>query len=152
MPKDTNKRQNTKKQEVKKDTKKQDSKNKKHFMKDFKAELKRVIWPTPKQLLNNTVAVITVVLITAAIVFVLDFVFESMNTYGIDKLKEVVDTTSENTTDINTTDYIELNATEETNTTADGNETTDENTVADESTNEVANETQDEATDGNSAE
>ena len=152
MPKDTNKKQNTKKQEVKKDTKKQDSKNKKHFMKDFKAELKRVIWPTPKQLLNNTVAVITVVLITAAIVFVLDFVFESMNTYGIDKLKEVVDTTSENTTDTNTTDYIELNATEETNTTADGNETTDENTVADESTNEVANETQDEATDGNSAE
>ena len=148
MPKETNKKQEVKKQ----DGKKQDSKNKRHFMKDFKAELKRVIWPTPKQLLNNTVAVITVVLITAAIVFVLDFVFESMNTYGIDKLKEVVDTTSENTTDTNTTDYIELNATEETNTTADGNETTDENTVADESTNEVANETQDEATDGNSAE
>ena len=142
MPKEVNKKQDNKKQ----------NKDKKHFMKDFKAELKRVIWPTPKQLLNNTVAVITVVLITAAIVFVLDFVFESMNTYGIDKLKEVVDTTSENTTDINTTDYIELNATEETNTTADGNETTDENTVADESTNEVANETQDEATDGNSAE
>ena len=147
MPKET-KKQDSKKQA----SKKQDTKNKKHFMKDFKAELKRVIWPTPKQLLNNTVAVITVVLITAAIVFVLDFVFESMNTYGIDKLKEVVDTTSENTTDTNTTDYIELNATEETNTTADGNETTDENTVADESTNEVANETQDEATDGNSAE
>ena len=40
MPKEANKKQ---------------SKDKKHFMKDFKAELKRVIWPTPKQLLNNTV-------------------------------------------------------------------------------------------------
>ena len=41
-----------------------DIKNKKHFFKDFKAELKKVIWPTPKQIVNNTVAVITTVLIT----------------------------------------------------------------------------------------
>ena len=132
MPKET-KKQDSKKQA----SKKQDTKNKKHFMKDFKAELKRVIWPTPKQLLNNTVAVITVVLITAAIVFVLDFVFESMNTYGIDKLKEVVDTTSENITDTNTANYIELNATDGTNTTADENATTNE------ATNETANEVAD---------
>ena len=79
MPKEANKKQDNKKQ------------NKKSFGKDFKAELKRVIWPTPKQLFNNTVAVITVVLITAAIVFVLDFAFESMNKYGIEKLKEMVD-------------------------------------------------------------
>mgnify|MGYP005770110491 CR=1 FL=1 len=103
MPKETNKKQEVKKQ----DSKKQDSKNKRHFMKDFKAELKRVIWPTPKQLLNNTVAVITVVLITAAIVFVLDFVFESMNKYGIVKLKEIVDTT--NTIDGNSVDNIDTN-------------------------------------------
>lgn len=132
MPKET-KKQDSKKQA----SKKQDTKNKKHFMKDFKAELKRVIWPTPKQLLNNTVAVITVVLITAAIVFVLDFVFESMNTYGIDKLKEIVDASSENTTDTNTANYIELNATDGTNTTADENATTNE------ATNETANEVAD---------
>ncbi len=30
---------------------KENFKNKKHFLKDFKAELKKVIWPTPKQLL-----------------------------------------------------------------------------------------------------
>lgn len=100
MPKETNKKQDNKKT----------SKDKKHFMKDFKAELKRVIWPTPKQLLNNTVAVITVVLITAAIVFVLDFVFESMNTYGIDKLKQIVDTT--NTEDTNLIDITSVNNTE----------------------------------------
>ena len=63
-------------------------------MKDFKAELKRGILPTPKQLFNNTVAVITIVLITAIIVFVLDFAFEKMNEYGIEKLKKVVETTN----------------------------------------------------------
>lgn len=66
-------------------------KEKKHFFRDFKAELKRVIWPTPKQLINNTIAVITIVLITAAVVFALDFVFENMNKYGINKIKETVE-------------------------------------------------------------
>lgn len=62
-------------------------KNKKHFFKDFKAELKKVIWPTPKQVVNNTVAVITIVLITAIIVFILDLVFDIINDRGINKLK-----------------------------------------------------------------
>ena len=70
-------------------------KEKKHFFKDFKAELKKVIWPTPKQLVNNTIAVVTIVLITAVIVFVLDLAFEKMNTYGINKLKEMVDSKNE---------------------------------------------------------
>ena len=77
-----------------------DNKNKKSFFKGLKAELKRVIWPTPKQLVNNTIAVITIVLITAIIVFILDFAFESLNKYGVDKIKESVQTmqstTSEN--------------------------------------------------------
>ena len=84
MPKETNKKQ----------VKEKSNKDKTHFMKDFKAELKRVIWPTPKQLLNSTVAVITIVWITAIIVFVLDFAFEKMNEYGIEKLKKVVETTN----------------------------------------------------------
>ena len=131
MPKDA-KKLDSKKQA----SKKQDSKNKKHFMKDFKAELKRVIWPTPKQLVNNTVAVITVVLITAVIVFVLDFVFESMNTYGIDKLKEVVDT-SDNSL-INGLNAIDLDsAIDETNELATDTNTT--NATTNQTTNEVAN-------------
>ncbi len=71
-----------------KDTKSnKDVKNKKHFFKDFKAELKKVIWPTPKQLANKTIAVIVIVLITAAIVFVLDLAFELLNEKGINSLK-----------------------------------------------------------------
>ena len=125
MPKKANNKLDGKKQ----DNKKQDSKNKKHFMKDFKAELKRVIWPTPKQLFNNTVAVITVVLITAAIVFVLDFVFESMNTYGINKLKEVVETTNSEITD-NTTNVNEVDDSESQNVTAEEDVNQTENTVS----------------------
>ncbi len=85
------------------DVTKKEKKEKKHFFKDFKAELKRVIWPTPKQLVNNTVAVITIVLITAVVVFVLDLVFELMNDYGISKLRGIVETKNEqsNTTDTN---------------------------------------------------
>lgn len=62
----------------------------KRFFKDFKAELKKVIWPSSKQLINNTSAVIIIVLMVSAIVFVLDVAFESMNTYGIDKIKSLV--------------------------------------------------------------
>ena len=39
---------------------------------------------------NSTVAVLTIVLISAVIVFALDFVFESINKYGLDKIKEAV--------------------------------------------------------------
>ena len=102
MPKDTNKT-------------KKEKKEKKHFFKDFKAELKKVIWPTPKQLFNNTVAVITIVLITAVIVFVLDVVFESMNTYGINKLKELVSSNTETTNTIEDTNTVENTNTETTN-------------------------------------
>lgn len=62
-------------------------KNKKRFFKDFKAELKKVIWPTPKQLVNNTAAVVVIVIITATIVFALDFGFDLLNQYGINPIK-----------------------------------------------------------------
>jgi len=86
---------------------KKEEKVKKHFFKDFKAELKRVVWPTPKQLLNSTIAVITIVLTIGIIVFVLDLGFELLNSQNA-KLQsslqensvdssEVKNTTSDNT-------------------------------------------------------
>ena len=100
---------------------KKDNKNKRHFFKDFKAELKKVIWPTPKQLVKNTMAVVFIVVVTAVIVFVLDVVFETINSKGINALKssiknsvsvnQVIEDTNEivdsNETNIN----IELNET-----------------------------------------
>ncbi len=64
--------------------------NQKHFWRDFKAELKKVIWPTKKQLANNTMVVIGMVLVTTIIVLVLDLAFEALNTYGINKIKKSV--------------------------------------------------------------
>ena len=112
------------KKEVKnnnKKDKKENSKNKKSFFKEFRAELKKVVWPTPKQLVNNTVAVITIVLITAAIVFVLDLAFESLNKYGVDKVKESITQIDEQSTDNTTTD-------ENVNNTADSTTDNTENT------------------------
>ncbi len=88
------------KKEVSKNDKKEKKENK-HFFKDFKAELKRVIWPTPKQLVNSTVAVIVIVLITAAIVFALDLVFEFANKQGINRIKKFVESHSEQNTATN---------------------------------------------------
>ncbi len=126
MPNETNKKQNNKEKT---------SKDKKSFMKDFKAELKRVVWPTPKQLLNNTIAVITIVLITAVIVFALDFAFEKMNEYGIEKLKSVVDNKSatQNTVENETSDN-------ENNT--DTNTDTENNTTDNTQTNQTSENTE----------
>ena len=118
-----------------KTNKKVNSKNKKSFAKDFKAELKKVIWPTPKQLLNNTIAVITIVLITAAIVFVLDLAFETLNKQGIDRIKEVVTSVNEaSDEDSNNTtaeDNLEDNATSD--------ETQNDNTTSEDNNENVEN-------------
>lgn len=95
-------------------SKKNSKKEKKNFFKSVKAELKKVIWPTPKQLLNNTLAVIVSVVIVGVIVFLLDLCFEKINTFGIDKLKTVVQSSQneeENTLSNSTTENAE-NSTE----------------------------------------
>jgi len=125
-------------------SKKENSKNKKSFLKDFKAELKRVVWPTPKQLINNTIAVVTIVLITAAIVFVLDVAFEALNKHGIDKVKQVIRTdntvseevTTENGESENTSESTDNEGTsEDTNTEAANTNQNPETEASQEQTN-----------------
>ena len=112
--------------------KKENSKNKKSFFKDFKAELKKVNWPTPKQLLNNTIAVVTIVLITAAIVFVLDIAFETLNKHGVDKIKGIVGTnqsfSEDETAEEATEENAEGEATEENSENANEENNTENNT------------------------
>ncbi len=86
MPKDVKSKEN----------KGKENKAKRHFLKDVKAELKKVIWPTKKQLINNTVAVITIVLIIGIAVFVLDVCLKKINSLGIEKLKTIVQSTGTN--------------------------------------------------------
>ena len=105
------------------------NKENKHFFKDFKAEIKKVIWPSPKQLVNNTVAIVAMVIIVSAIVFVLDLGFDAANKYGLTNLQKAVQT---NTVDNTTTD----NSEDETNTTnsEESSEDTEVTTTETEST------------------
>ena len=102
-----------------------ENKEKKHFWKDFKAELKRVIWPTKKQIVNNTTIVIVIVLIVAAITFILDVTFEALNTYGVDKLKTVVESIS----DSDETENSEASSMEENTEVQESNEQNEESSV-----------------------
>ena len=97
-----------------------EEKKQKHFFKDFKAELKKVIWPTPKQIVNNTIAVVVIVIITVIIVFALDSIFKLANN-GVNVFKQSIkDKVSTNTTEIqgnvleeNTIEVEETNSVEE---------------------------------------
>lgn len=98
--------------EVSKDNKKEKNDNKK-FFKEFKAELKRVSWPTRKQLVNNTIAVVSIVVIVAVIVFVLDVIFENMNKFGVEKLKAIVTSSSSEENDSDDHEHIDTTNTVE---------------------------------------
>jgi len=103
------------------------AKEKKHFFKDTKAELKKVIWPTSKQLVNNTLAVITVVLLVGVIVFVLDVCFEKTNQLGINGLKAIVQSTTNNEETSNNNEELEQEQNSEVNNTENNNvQTTEE--------------------------
>ena len=87
------------------------SKENKHFFRDFKAEIKKVIWPSPKQLMNTTVAIITMIIVVAVIVFILDFAFEALSKNGFTKLQEIVTSSNannENNASNNSTNTTEL--------------------------------------------
>ena len=104
--------------------KKENNKQKRHFFKDMKAELKKVIWPTAKQTANNTVAVIAFTLAIALIVFVLDVVFDFANKNGVVALQEKVKSS-----------YSASNTTEETNTENTTSEEGKENSTEENATN-----------------
>lgn len=50
------------------------------IFKDTKAELKKVVWPTKKQIINNTLWVLVLVIIVSAVVLGIDLVLETADT------------------------------------------------------------------------
>lgn len=104
---------------------KKTNKEKKHFFKDYKAELKKVIWPTSKQLINTTAAIILMVVVVGVIVFGLDLSFDAMNKYGLTKLQETVQNLDAD--DNNNTDQTDGETTDDAETT-DDSATVEENT------------------------
>lgn len=57
----------------------EENKVKKSFHKNMKAELKKVIWPTGKQVVKSTFATICFVLLVSAILIVLNLAFDFLN-------------------------------------------------------------------------
>ena len=55
------------------------------YFRELRSELKKVVWPTPKQLLKNTVIVLVCVLVVGVFIWVFDFVAR----FGIDNLIKV---------------------------------------------------------------
>ena len=43
------------------------------YFRELRSELKKVVWPTPKQVLKNTLIVLACVLIVGAFIWVFDF-------------------------------------------------------------------------------
>lgn len=85
----------------KKKTNANEDKTKKHFWKDYKSELKKVKWPTGKELLSSTASVIAIVFIVAAVVIVLDLAFEGLSKLeveGIESLQNSIVMQDSNTT------------------------------------------------------
>jgi preprotein translocase subunit SecE len=56
---------------VKKEKKKRKNRIIKWF-RELRSELKKVVWPTPKQILNNTIIVLVIMAISSAVVWVVD--------------------------------------------------------------------------------
>ena len=120
--------------------KKNDVKNNSRFFKESKAELKKVSWPKPKALVNDTATVIVIVLVVAAIVAVLDLAFLWINESLIIKTEEKI--VNSNTVDdienpIEIPDYSDENEQDDS---TQSEEPSDEDSENNESENEEATE------------
>ena len=58
----------------------------KKFVKDYKSEFKKLVWPTPKQLLKNSAVVLVSVIVVGAVLFLVDL---GANT-GFHELQELI--------------------------------------------------------------
>ena len=46
------------------------------FFKEVKSEMKKVVWPSRKQLVNNTLIVIAVVILVGVVIAIFDAIFQ----------------------------------------------------------------------------
>lgn len=63
-----------------------ENKVKKGFFKNMKSELKKVIWPTGSQTVKSTAATIAFVLLIAAILIILNYAFNILDSYFLNLL------------------------------------------------------------------
>ena len=87
----TNKK-NNKKPEKKLD---KEAKKQKRWFKDFKAELKKMVWPSGKELWENTVVVLSSVILVALIIFALDSAFNGLSKLEVEGVKKIQNSISD---------------------------------------------------------
>ncbi|MBE7053950.1 MAG: preprotein translocase subunit SecE [Ruminococcaceae bacterium] len=46
------------------------------FFREVKSELKKVVWPTRKQVINNALIVLAIVIIVGVLIYALDTIFQ----------------------------------------------------------------------------
>ena len=83
--------------------KKEGKEKKGNFFKDSRAELKKVTWPTAKQLAQKTAIVVALVLVISFIVFVLDTVFDKGYEFIVDKAHKNTTQVTETTNEVEVT-------------------------------------------------
>lgn len=78
-------------EKVKKDKKPNIFKRFGNFLKEVKVEtFKRIIWPSPKQVLNNTIVVLVTVVVVGVFVWILDFLFTEALQFGLNNLPNLL--------------------------------------------------------------
>lgn len=93
---------------------KKEAKEKNRFGKEFKAEIKKIVWPSRKELFANSVVVIGSVLIVSVIIFLLDLGFNELTNLEIKAISGNKDnTTVENVVDENN-ETVDANSVETT--------------------------------------
>jgi len=62
----------------------------KKFFRDYKSELKKIVWPTRPQVIQNTGVVIIAIAFIAVIVGLLDLAFGTGIINGLDQIRELI--------------------------------------------------------------
>ncbi len=62
----------------------------KKYFRDTAGEVRKIVWPTRKAVVNNTVIVLTTVVIFAVVIWVLDFGFAQIRNVLIDLVVKMV--------------------------------------------------------------
>ena len=62
----------------------------KKFFRDYKSEMKKIVWPTRAQVIQNTGVVLIAIIFVAAIVGLLDLAFGTGIISGLNKIKELI--------------------------------------------------------------
>ena len=104
--------------------KKAKSENKSHWFKDFKGEIKKIVWPSGKRLFDNVVVVLSMVIVVTLIIFLLDLGLKQLSNLevnGVNELKtKVANELNSVNNNVTTSDDILVNGTDGSVTTVDG--------------------------------